>query len=226
MRKAMVIGAMALAATLGSPAFAADEFSGFRLGVGISQETFESDVSYLNYFDDVDTSRAGYTAFGGWALNKWLGFEVAYKGGSTFNQILASDGFFPNSRMRLRQEMKAAEASVVGSWWITDKFSVFGRAGIYAWKGEVTFSEDPDLDDPPPCDCATPPPNTVFIDHFDDDGFEPVIGVGVQTQLDGALVRLEYQMGELDDFGDSTTDPSMLDQKLNSLQLSIVWILR
>ena len=66
----------------------------------------------------------------------------------------------------------------------------------------------------------------MFVDHFDDDGFEPVIGFGVQTTLDEALVRLEYQMGELDDFGDATSDPSMLDQKLNSLQFSIVWILR
>jgi hypothetical protein len=119
--------------------------------------------------------------------------------------------------MRVRQEIKAFDASVLGSWWVTDKFSVFGRAGLYAWKGEVTFSEDIDTR------IQTDP---VFVDKFDDDGFEPFLGVGVQTQLDGALVRLEYQMGELDDFGDSTTDPSMLDQKLNSLQLSIVWILR
>jgi hypothetical protein len=222
----MVIGAMALAATLGSPAFA-DEFSGFRLGLGLSQDTFESDVSYLGYFDDVDTSRAGYNAFGGWGLNKWLAFEAAYKGGGDFSQILESNGFFPNSRMRIRQETKAVEASVIGSWWITDKFSLFGRAGIYAWKGEVQFTEDPDLNFPGPCNCSTPPANPVFVDTFSDDGFEPILGFGVQTTLDGALVRLEYQMGELDDFEGSTPfDPSMLDQKLNSLQFSIVWILR
>src|SRR5688500_10318945 len=132
MRKAMVIGAMALAATLGSPAFA-DEFSGFRLGIGLSQDTFESDVSYLGYFDDVDTTRAGYNLFGGWALNKWLAVAGGYRSGGTFNQVLESNGFFPGWRMRMRQEMKAAEASVIGSWWVTDKFSVFGRAGLYAW---------------------------------------------------------------------------------------------
>jgi hypothetical protein len=118
--------------------------------------------------------------------------------------------------MRVRQEMKAVESSVIGSWWVTDKFGLFGRAGLYAWKGEVTFAEDTGVGNP-----AAP----VFVDRFDDDGFEPLLGFGVQTSLDGALVRLEYQMGELDDFGDATTDPSMLDQKLNSLQLSIVWIL-
>ncbi len=215
MRKAMVIGAMALAATLGSPAFA-DEFSGFRLGVGLSQDTFESETSFLGYFDDVDTTRAGYNVFGGWALNKWLAVEVGYKGGGTFNQILASDGIFPNSRMRVRQEVKAVEGSVIGSWWVTDKFSVFGRAGLYAWKGEIIFAEDIDTS------ISTDP---IFVDNFDDDGFEPILGFGVQTQLDGALLRLEYLMGELDDFGDPSTDPSMLDSKLNSLQLSIVWIL-
>lgn len=216
MRKAMVIGAMALAATLGSPAFA-DEFSGFRLGVGLSQDTFESDVSYLGYFDDVDTTRAGYNVFGGWALNKWLAVEVGYRDGGNFNQILESNGVFPTSRMKLHQEVKAMEASVIGSWWVTEKFGLFGRAGLHAWKGEVTFSED--------ANTATET-DPIFIDRFDDDGFEPILGFGVQTTLDGALVRLEYQMGELDDFGSATTDPSMLDQKLNSLQFSIVWILR
>jgi hypothetical protein len=220
----MVIGALALAATLGSPAFA-DEFSGFRIGVGLSQDTFESDVSFLGYFDDVDTTRAGYNAFGGWALNKYFGVEVGYRGGGTFNQILESNGFFPTSRMRVRNEVKGVEASVTGAWWISNKFSLFGRAGLYAWKGEVTFSEDPDINSPVSCACASPPPNPVFVDHFDDDGFSPLLGFGVQTTLDGALIRLEYQMTEFDDFGNATTDPSMLDQKLNSLQLSIVWIL-
>jgi hypothetical protein len=127
-----------------------------------------------------------------------------------------SFGLFPTARVKLHQEMKSFETSVLGSWWITDKFSLFGRAGLFAWKGEVTFSEDSDVTDPA---------NVTFIDKYDDDGFEPFIGVGLQTQLDGALVRLEYQMAEVDDFGDTGTDPSMLDQKLNSLQLSIVWIL-
>ena len=80
MRKAMVIGAMALAATLGSPAFA-DEFSGFRLGVGLSQDTLESDVDYFGYFDDIDTDRAGFHVFGGWALNKYFAVEAGYRDG-------------------------------------------------------------------------------------------------------------------------------------------------
>jgi hypothetical protein len=206
---------MALAATLGSPAFA-DEFSGFRLGVGLSQDTFESDVGYFGYFDDVDTTRGGYNVFGGWALNKYFAAEVGYRGGGNFNQQLTSFGLFPNARVKLHQEMKSFETSVLGSWWITDKFSLFGRLGLFAWKGEVIFSEDSDVTDPA---------NVTFIDKYDDDGFEPFVGVGLQTQLDGALVRLEYQMAEIDDFGDAGTDPSMLDQKLNSLQLSIVWIL-
>jgi hypothetical protein len=216
MRKAMVIGAMALAATLGSPAFA-DEFSGFRLGIGLSQDTFESDVSYIPFFDDVDTTRAGYSLFGGWALNKYFAAEIGYRDGGKFNQLLMSDGIFEDSRVKLRQEIKSVETSVVGSWWITDKFSLYGRAGLFAWKGEVLFSTEPDVTDND---------NTVFIDKYDDDGFEPYIGFGFQTQLDDALVRLEYQMAQLDDFGDEDSDPAMLDQKLNSLQFSIVWILR
>jgi hypothetical protein len=222
MRKAKVIGAMLLAATLGTPAFA-DEFSGFRLGIGLGQQTFESDVSYLGYFDNVDTTRASYSVFGGWALNKYFAVEVGFRDGSDFNQILASDGLFPTRSMKIHDDMKGGEASVTGAWWVTPKFGLYGRAGVYAWKSDIIFSEDPDTSFPIDCGCATPPPNPVNRTSFSDDGIEPFLGFGLQTVLDGALVRIEYQMMELDDFGSASTDPSMLDTTVNSLQFSIVW---
>jgi hypothetical protein len=214
MRKAKVIGAMLLAATLGTPAFA-DEFSGFRLGIGLGQQTLESDVSYLGYFDNVDTTRASYSVFGGWALNKYFAVEVGFRDGSDFNQILASGGLFPTSYMKFHDDLKGGEASVTGAWWATPKFGLYGRAGVYAWKSDIIFAEVPD----------TNFPDAVNRTSFSDDGVEPFLGFGLQTVFDGALVRIEYQMMELDDFGSATTDPFMLDTTVNSVQLSIVWIL-
>jgi hypothetical protein len=215
MRKAKVIGAVLLATTLGTPAFA-DEFSGFRLGLGFGQQTLESDVSYLGYFDNVDTSRASYNVFGGWALNKYLAVEVGFRDGSDFNQLLASGGSFPTSFMKIHDDVKGGEASVTGTWWVTPKFGLFGRAGVYAWKADIIFSEDPD---------TTTEANPVNRTTFSDDGIEPFLGAGIQTVLEGALVRIEYQMMELDDFGSATTDPFMLDTTVNSVQVSIVWTL-
>jgi hypothetical protein len=58
----------------------------------------------------------------------------------------------------------------------------------------------------------------------DDNGFSVLYGAGIQTVLDGALIRVEYQFMEIDDL----TAPSAFslhDNKMNSLNFSIVWIL-
>ncbi len=90
-----------------------------------------------------------------------------------------------------------------------------GAPGIYYWKGQTTFSEDLDttIDIPPP-----------FRETFEDDGADPIFGIGVQTQLDGALVRLEYQQVATGDL--TATNLDMFDNKFEALNLSVVWILR
>jgi len=51
-----------------------------------------------------------------------------------------------------------------------------------------------------------------------------MFGGGIQTQLDGALIRLEYQQSEVGDlvFG---PDFSSTDNTYSSISLSIVWVL-
>lgn len=221
MRKATILGVMALAGTLASPAFA-DEFSGWRLGAAIGQEELQGRLQYRGYFDDIEPNRLSYSFMGGWGLNRYLAVEVAYKDGGQFNSDIESNGLFPTRRVVQHTDINGFEGSIVGSFWITDKFSVFGRAGMFAWKGETTLAEDLDIDAP------TPDPSR---ETFEDDGVEPFFGIGVQTQLDGALVRLEYQMVETSDFHvpnpNSTTNNilDMVDTKMTSLNLSLVWIL-
>ena len=145
MRKAMVLGVLGLAGALASPAFAEDKFSGWRVGGWVGQESFQSDVDYVGYFDDVDENRLSYSFFGGWGLNKWLAVEVGYHGGSEFNAHFNSGGAFPTREVEQHTDIRGFEASVIGSWWITDNFSLYGRAGIFVWKGESTFTEDLDI---------------------------------------------------------------------------------
>jgi OOP family OmpA-OmpF porin/outer membrane immunogenic protein len=219
MRKATILGVLGLAGTLASPAFA-DEFSGWRLGAAVGKEQLKSDVVYRGYFEDIDPDRMSYSFFGGWGLNRYLAVEVGYKDGGQYNADIESGGAFPTRHVVQRTDIRGFEGSVVGSYWITEKIGVFGRAGMFAWKGETTFTEDLDIT------LATPEPAR---ESFEDDGVEPFFGVGVQTKLDGALVRLEYQMLETSDFAGTagtTTVLTLRDTKMNSLNLSIVWILR
>ena len=215
MRKAMVLGVLGLAGTLASPAFAADQWSGIRLGLTLGQDNYDSDVDWNGYADHFSAKRFGYGFTGGWGLNKWLAFELSYNDGSGFNQDLQTGDFTGMTRVVQRTNFSAFAGSVVGSWWFTDQFSVYGRAGVYAWKGESTFSEDLDTT------TENPP---AFTETFDESGTNALLGVGVQTELDGALVRLEYQVV---DTGDLTAPGlAMANNKFESLNLSVVWILR
>lgn len=218
MRKATILGVLGLAGTLASPAFA-DEFSGWRLGASIGQEKLQSDVVYRGYFDQTKPGRLNYSIFGGWALNKYLAVEAGYKAGGKFNGNIQSNGAFPTRLVKQDTDLKSFEGSVVGAWWFTDKISVFGRAGVFYWKGEMTFSENLDIEDPA---------SVTLFESFKDDGVEPFFGVGLQSQLDGALVRFEYQVAETSNFTATAGNAPILqlsDNKLNSLNFSIVWIL-
>jgi OmpA-OmpF porin, OOP family len=217
MRKAMVIGVLALAGSLASPAFAKDEYSGVRLGIALGQETMDTDTTYLAFgTEKVSTDRLGYTVFGGWALNKWLAFEAAYNSGGQFNKTVFVDADnFPARDVASHYSVKSFIGSAVGSWWITPKFSLFGRVGVYGWKGKNSFKYDDDI--------GTNPPG-YSKQHFDDDGFNPIFGAGVQTELDGALVRLEYTMTEFDDHVEAFA--AQRNTSINSLTVSLVWTLR
>lgn len=226
MRKAMVLGVFALAGTLTSPAFA-DEFSGFRLGLNLSQDKMESDM-YFGAIDEsspINSNRFGYGLMGGWALNKWFAAEATLYGGSEFNANLFPQDVVDPEYLRSHTDLKGLEATVVGSVWIGKKFSLFARVGLNAWKAETVVSEG----------IFDVPGSRVSVAQ-DDTGYDPVYGIGLQTVLDGALVRLEYKMGEmgnitLNDYGDPSTpadDVNVFHQNstdLSSLTLSIVWIL-
>jgi hypothetical protein len=235
MRKAMSLGVVALAGLLASPAFA-DEFTGFRIGIGMSSDKLDG------FYQDTtvspspttpvknDSQRFGYSIFGGWALNKYLAFEGGLNGGTKFNKqpfpafvatidpstcTCETDG---SEFYKVEQDIKSVQVSAVGSWWFNNKISVFGRLGGIAWRGRVAYS----WGDAEPNDPLTDP--FKFTDHASDNGFAPLFGGGIQTQLDHALVRFEYFQA---DIGDVAFGPNFAstDNNYSSLQFSIVWTL-
>jgi len=115
MRKAMVLGVLGLAGAVASPAFADDKFRGWRLGATIGNESFQSDVDYVGYFDSVDENRLSYSFFGGWGLNKWLAVEVGFRDGGEFNAHLNSGGAFPTREIEQHTDIRGFEASVIAT---------------------------------------------------------------------------------------------------------------
>ena len=227
MRKAMVLGGLVLAGTLASPAFA-DEFTGFRLGLTVNADALDGFYTHTVVAPSpttvtIKSERFGYGIFGGWALNKWLAVEGGIQSGTEFNsepfplfvESLDTDPLTEgNEFYLLHQDIKSFQGSIVGSVWLSHNFSFFGRAGFMAWTGEVSYGYG-DADDP-----AT----AKVTNHASDDGFAPMFGGGIQTQLDGALIRLEYIQADIGDvaFGSNF---SSTDNTYSSIALSVVWIL-
>jgi hypothetical protein len=219
MRKAMVLGVLGLAGTLAAPAFA-DEFSGWRLTGTIGQETINSKLTYTPFAatEDANTNRFVYGFGTGWALNKYLAFEVGLRGGSTFN----SDHFesrmtaTPENFISQSTELMGLEGSVIGTVWLNPHISFFGRLGMFGWDATESLSVGNVATDVRPA--------SKVVTSVEEHGFDALFGVGFQTQLDGALVRFEYRMSE---FGDIAS-PGLFnkhDNKLSSIDFSIVWVL-
>jgi opacity protein-like surface antigen len=223
----MVLGVLTLAGTLASPAFA-DEFSGFRLGMTFNSDKLQGDFNFAPLADTtrVNATRFGYGLFGGWGLNRYLAFEGGFHSGNDFNQAVfpAYAALFSVSppddcecvdsapEFNVHNDIKSLQASAVGSLWIGKKFSVFGRAGGMYWKAETVIGAG-DADGP-----------AKITEAADDTGFAPLLGIGLQTTLDGALLRLEYQYADLGDLTDSFNF-SQTDNEYSAISLSVVWIL-
>jgi len=219
MRKAMVLGILGLAGTFAAPAFA-DEFSGWRLTGTIGQETTDSKITYTPFSatEDADTNRFVYGFGTGWALNKYLAFELGLRSGTHFNTDNFESRMTANPENFISQstELLGLEGSVIGAVWLNPHISFYGRLGMFGWDSTESLSVGN-------TETATRPASKV-VTKVEEHGFDPLFGVGFQTQLDGALVRFEYRMSE---FGDISSPGlfNLHDNKLSSFDFSIVWVL-
>jgi hypothetical protein len=216
----MVLGVLGLAGTLASPAFAKDEFSGFRLQALMGSETVNSDLTYVpfNSTEGADNNRFTYGVGFGWALNKYLAVELGLRGGSEFNSnhyesLMTAN---PEDYITSHLELGGFEGSIVGTFWLTDKIGFFGRAGMFGWDAKELLSVGNTETDTRPA--------AKVVHKASDKGFDPMFGAGVQTVLDGALIRLEYRYAEIGDLAESGVF-TLTDTTLNSFELSIVWTL-
>ncbi len=161
-------------------ATAADNESGFYAGAGVGQFDVEIDNvdDVIGTADDYDSDDTAWKAFGGWRMNEYLGFELAYVNlGSPDDEILPdtfltveTDGFAPY---------------VVGTLPI-GFFEVFAKAGYYWYEVDRRVNS----------------PLGNASDSDSDSTFTWSAGLGLNF-FERFNVRLEYEQFDFDNIDDS-----------------------
>jgi OOP family OmpA-OmpF porin len=177
---ATIIGCGALAPA--AYAQAQEEVSGFYVGGAVGQFNAQiDDVDDVDAtVDEWDADDTAYKFFGGYRLNRFLAFELAYinlgePSGGTIpgaNFDAAVDGFAPY---------------VVGTLPLGPYFEVYGRLGYYFY--DATFGVENEIDDRV---------------EFDEESEDLVWGAGIGTNIGEKLnLRFEYERMDLQGVDDA-----------------------
>jgi opacity protein-like surface antigen len=179
LKLAAALAAMSVALV---PAAFADEDRGFYLGGGVGQ--FNAGIDDVSDVDDVvqdwNDDDTAYKFFGGYRLNKFLGFEVDYinlgkpSGAAVpgFNVDAEVDGFAPY---------------IVGTIPLGKYFEVYGRLGYYFY--DATVGQETELD------------GRV---QFDEESEDLVYGGGIGVNIGQKLnLRFEYERFDLQGLDDA-----------------------
>jgi len=123
-RKAIVAAAAALAALTAAPAWSQD--AGFYLGASIGQSRAKEFCDDSGGFscDDKDTA---WKIFAGYQFNRHLAVE----GGYTDLGEVGASGVLSGVSVRGKIEATAFELVGVGSIPVADRFSLYGKLGVY-----------------------------------------------------------------------------------------------
>lgn len=163
-------------------ALAAPNTDNLYIGIGTGFSSLENDSEDVDDFisdgaDDFDLDDDEDNVFKG-----FVGYE--------FNPYFATELFYADlGRTRLEGnngantdlESSAYGVSLVGKLPLTDWFELFAKAGMAKWETDV----DGNL-------------GNASVDLEDNDGIDPVYGVGAQLNFEPFLVRAEYERYDFD----------------------------
>jgi OOP family OmpA-OmpF porin len=127
----------------------------------------------------VDGKDTAFKVFGGYMFNRHFGVEGAYV---NLGEVSYSGDFFGSPVTGGKVEVTGFNVAALGSYPVTEQFSVFGKIGLFIWEAEasdvtggVPFSEK-------------------------DDGTDISFGLGVGYNFTRNLgVRAEWERFKLDD---------------------------
>lgn len=154
--------------------------SGFYAGAGVGNFDVQIDDvdDVTSEFERYDSDDTAWKAFGGWRLNPYLAFELAY-----VNLGSPSDDIAPDTR--LTTETDGIAPYVVGTLPI-GWFEVFAKAGYYWYDTEARLST----------------PLGALRDSESDSTFVWSAGLGVNV-FQRVNIRLEYEQFDFDQADDS-----------------------
>lgn len=130
-RTGLVMLGLASAMAFTRPAFAQDP--GFYIGGALGQSSFDVECAGTTSCDDSDSS---WKIFGGYHFNKHFAVEFGY---ADLGQTTASVPV-PPFNVNIAFETTVWDLVAVGSLPIADRFSIFGKAGLYMADTEVNGS--------------------------------------------------------------------------------------
>ena len=176
--------ALVLAALLASPAFASKK-SALKSYFGVAVSSDSTDYKNPDFFSgDVDDS-TGYSIWAGYPILPYLAAEVGYTkiGDADFDGLW--QGFDDQGTIKA----DGIRVSVLGAIPIGNRFSVFGRVGMYAWN----VDESEVFDGVP--------------ESYSESGTDLIYGAGFQVMLTEKLLdlRAEWVRSEgVGEFGEGT----------------------
>jgi long-chain fatty acid transport protein len=180
----------------GDSDWAGINFDGWYAGFGVGQSHYRDVASSINSavasvggtsMTSVSPLSEGWKVYGGYQFNKYLSLEGGY---TNLNDSHAQTTITAPSTGTLRTNIAtdAWSLSAVGTYPITEKFSVMGKVGAAYVLTEVTAK------------ATGAGSGTTATVAVGDDSYRPVYGVGVSyALLDNLSLRAEYERFDLKD---------------------------
>jgi OOP family OmpA-OmpF porin len=143
--KVVVASALALSGLLAATQASAQAF----VGASIGQSDVDEDITAgLITSGSVDSKDNAFKVFGGYMFNRHFGVEGAYV---DLGAVSYSGSFGSAAVSGGKVEMTGFNVAALGSYPVTEAFSVFGKIGLFIWEAEasdttggVPFSEKTD----------------------------------------------------------------------------------
>ena len=194
-KTSLAILGLAAAVAFTGPAFAQD--AGFYIGGALGQSSFDVECAGTTSCDDSDSS---WKIFGGYQFNKHFAVEFGY---ADLGETTASVPV-PPFNVNIAFESTVWDLVAVGSLPIGDRFSIFGKVGLYMADTEVNGSAA-----------------GLGSLSESDDNTDLTYGIGARYDFTRNLgVRLEWQRYQDvgGDFGGAT-----LESDVDVMSVAVIW---
>ena len=105
---------------------------GFFIGAGIGTAELSEDFDGL----DIDSDSTAYRVVGGWRVNEYFALEGGYHNFGDFEQSIDIGGELSSVTL----SADGFTLGVLGTAPISEKFALFGRAGMFFWDGNAEIN--------------------------------------------------------------------------------------